>query len=77
MMPMSPSSDVIERRLAYQRDLLAEIGKLQPLTAELLAADPIVRAAIERMMQAVVDLALDINGHITSSVLRKSRGQRP
>jgi uncharacterized protein YutE (UPF0331/DUF86 family) len=70
--PKSPSPDVVERRLAHQRDLLAELRKLQPLTAERLAAEPVVRAAVERMIQAVVDLAVDINGHIASSVLERS-----
>jgi uncharacterized protein YutE (UPF0331/DUF86 family) len=70
--PKSPSSDVVERRLAHQRDLLAELRKLQPLTAERLSTEPVVRAAVERMMQAVVDLALDINSHVASSVLERS-----
>jgi uncharacterized protein YutE (UPF0331/DUF86 family) len=72
MTPKSPSSDVVERRLAHQRDLLVQLRKLRPLTAERLAAEPVVRAAAERMIQAVVDLALDINGHIASSVLERS-----
>lgn len=55
-----------------QRDLLAEMKKLEPLTAAQLAGDPVLRAAVERMIQAVVDLALDINGHIASSVLHRS-----
>ncbi len=72
MIPMSPNSDAIERRLAHQRELLAELRKLHPLTADRLSAEPLVRAAVERIMQAVVDLALDINGHIASSVLHRS-----
>jgi uncharacterized protein YutE (UPF0331/DUF86 family) len=63
---------VVERRLAHQRDLLAELRKLQPLTAERLSNDPVMRAAVERMMQAVVDLALDINSHVVSSMLERS-----
>ncbi len=74
MMPMSPNPDVVERRLAFQRDLLTEIRKLQPLSVDQLLTDPIRRAALERMMQAVVDLALDVNGHIASSTLGKSPG---
>jgi uncharacterized protein YutE (UPF0331/DUF86 family) len=70
--PKTPSTDVVERRLAHQRELLAELRKLRPLTAERLSAEPVVRAAVERMIQAVVDLALDINGHIASSVLERS-----
>lgn len=72
MIPMSPNNEAIERRLAHQRELLAELRSLHPLTADRLSAEPLVRAAVERIMQAVVDLALDINGHIASSVLNRS-----
>jgi uncharacterized protein YutE (UPF0331/DUF86 family) len=74
MIPMSPSPDVVERRLAHQRNLLAELRQLAPLTAQRLSVEPVVRAAVERMMQAIVDLALDINGHVASSILRRSPG---
>jgi uncharacterized protein YutE (UPF0331/DUF86 family) len=70
--PKSPSRDVVERRLAHQRDLLAELRKLQPITATRLRAEPLTRAAVERMVQAIVDLALDINSHIVSSLLDRS-----
>ena len=72
MTPSSPSPETIERRLAHQRDLLSELRKLQPVTTNRLTDEPITRAAIERMIQAIVDLALDINGHIASSSLRRS-----
>jgi uncharacterized protein YutE (UPF0331/DUF86 family) len=70
--PGAPNAAVLERRLAFQRDLLAEMKKLEPLTSEQLVSNPVLRAAVERMMQAVVDLALDINGHIASSMLHRS-----
>jgi uncharacterized protein YutE (UPF0331/DUF86 family) len=69
MMPRSPSPDVVERRLAHQRELLGELRKLLPITADDLRTQAVTRAAIERMMQAVVDLALDINSHLASAVL--------
>ena len=72
MIPMSPNPDVVERRLAHQRDLLAELRKLLPLSVTRLSAEPVTRAAVERMMQAVVDLALDINGHIAASNLGRA-----
>ena len=72
MTPKLPSSSVVERRLAHQRDLLAEIRKLQPITVTTITGEPIVKAALERMIQAVVDLALDINAHLATSVLSKS-----
>jgi uncharacterized protein YutE (UPF0331/DUF86 family) len=72
MTPQLPSSSVVERRLAHQRDLLAEIRKLQPITVTTITGEPIVKAALERMIQAVVDLAVDINAHLATSVLSKS-----
>jgi uncharacterized protein YutE (UPF0331/DUF86 family) len=72
MTPKLPNTSVVERRLAHQRDLLAAMRTLQPVTAARLADEPILKAALERMIQAVVDLALDINGHVVTSLLSKS-----
>ncbi len=72
MTPVAPNPNVVERRLALQRGLLHEMRKLQPLSVERLASEPVIRAAIERMMQSIVDLALDINSHIASSVLERA-----
>ncbi len=72
MMPLRPSNDVIERRLAHQRDLLSDLQALDNRTGDLLRSEAVVRAATERMIQALVDLAIDINGHIASSVLGRS-----
>ena len=74
MMPMRPSTDVIERRLAHQRNLLAELAALDNRTGEALREAPVVRAATERMIQAIVDLALDINAHIASTALGQAPG---
>ncbi len=74
MMPMRPSADVIERRLAHQRRLLVELDALDNRTAKALSDSAIVRAATERMIQAVVDLALDINAHVASTVLGQAPG---
>lgn len=72
MTPKLPSASVVERRLAHQRELLTAMRQLRPVTATKLADEPITKAALERMIQAVVDLALDINAHLAVSVLSKS-----
>ncbi len=72
MMPMRPSNDSVERRLAHQRDLLTELTGLHIESAEQLRSEAVVRAATERMIQALVDLAIDINSHIASSVLGRA-----
>ena len=69
---MRPSNDVVERRLAHQRDLLIELNGLHIESADQLRSEAVTRAATERMIQAVVDLAIDINGHIASSVLGRA-----
>jgi len=72
MIPMSPDPEIVERRLAHQRDLLRHLDTLGPIDAERLRTEPIVRAATERMMQALVDLALDLNAHVASTVLGRA-----
>ncbi len=72
MIPISPDPGVVERRLALQRDLLRELQAIGEIDADRLRADPVVRAAVERMMQVMVDLALDINAHVASSVLGRA-----
>ena len=64
MTPKLPNTSVVERRSAQQRELLAAVRELHPVTATKLADEPITKAALERMIQAVVDLALDINAHL-------------
>ncbi len=74
MMPMRPNADVIERRLAHQRNLLEELAALDNRTGEALRDAPVVRAATERMIQAIVDLALDVNAHVASTALGRAPG---
>ena len=73
MMPMRPSADVIERRLAHQRNLLAELDALDNRTAQALSDSAIIRAT-ERLIQVIVDLAVDINAHVASTVLGRAPG---
>ena len=74
MMPMRPSADVIERRLAHQRNLLAELDVLDNRTAQALSDSAIIRNATERLIQVIVDLAVDINAHVASTVIGRAPG---
>lgn len=54
----------MQQRLRLLDDTLRELEQLGVLTAEELDADAIRRAAAERLIQVVVDLAVDINAHV-------------
>lgn len=64
MTPRRLDSDVVQRRLHLMEDSLADLGLLADRTADDLAAAPLDRAAAERLIQVVVDLAVDVNGHL-------------
>lgn len=68
MTPASPDAEVLGRRLRLLRDTLGELDALRGVTADELAADAIRRAATERLLQVVVDLAVDINAHIAVTI---------
>jgi uncharacterized protein YutE (UPF0331/DUF86 family) len=72
MTPSAPNFGVLQRRLAHQSTLLTDLRSLQPITSPTLASQPVIRAAVERMVQALVDLAVDINSHIAVATLSKS-----
>lgn len=64
MTPSKLDVAVIHRRLRLLEESLESLGSLQEIDAQVLAEDPIKRAAAERLIQLVVDLSFDINGHI-------------
>jgi uncharacterized protein YutE (UPF0331/DUF86 family) len=71
-MPDPPDTTVVERRLTLMRDLLDQIEALSPVSAQRLRTEPLVRAGLERMLQSCADLAIDINGHLSASVLGRA-----
>lgn len=73
MTPARPDIDVVERRLRSLQGTLTDLGRLEGTGADELRADPITRAAAERLLQVAVDLAVDINAHLATSLL----GQAP
>lgn len=64
MTPSRPDIVTVQRRLRLMRDALDHLGSLAGTSAEDLDGDPLTRAAAERLLQVVIDLALDINGHL-------------
>lgn len=72
MNPRRPDIAVVERRLRALTDALDDLQRLRDIDAAGFRADPIARAAAERLLQVSVDLAVDINAHLATSALGRA-----
>lgn len=72
MNPRQPDFAVVERRLRALDDALSDLRRLSHIDATELRADPIARAAAERLLQVSVDLAVDVNAHLAASILGRA-----
>ena len=72
MTPAEPSPDVVIRRLRTMRDALETLDGFRGVDADRLDGDPVTRAAVERLLQVIVDLAFDINAHLVATTLGRS-----
>ncbi len=72
MTPDRIDRDTIGRRLRLMQEALATLRDSSSSTTGHLAFDPIARAATERLVQVIVDLALDINGHLVVALLGRA-----
>lgn len=68
MTPSAPDHDIVGRRLRLLVSTLAELADLGHLDAGRLAGEPVTRAATERYLQVLVDLAVEINAHLLVAV---------
>lgn len=73
MTPPQLDPDIVAVRLRLLRDLLDQLKEMRGIGAATLDAEPVTRAAVERFIQSIVDLAVDVNGHIAAAAL----GQAP
>jgi uncharacterized protein YutE (UPF0331/DUF86 family) len=68
---MSPRRSIdpasVQRRLRAIRERLDELSQLGPVTADRLSGDWLVRAATERVLTQLVELAVHINTHLVSA----------
>lgn len=62
MTPASPDVARVGHRLRLIKETLDQLRSVQSQATP--DADALTRAAVERFLQVVVDLALDINGHL-------------
>lgn len=56
----------VQRRLVAIRERLGELRQLETVTADRLAKDWLTRAAVERVLSQLVELAAQINTHIAN-----------
>ncbi|MDQ3305350.1 MAG: DUF86 domain-containing protein [Actinomycetota bacterium] len=73
MSPAELDREVLARRLRLLQETLDELRPLASLEPVALGQDPVTRAAIERFVQVLVDLAADVNTHLAVAQL----GQAP
>lgn len=72
MTPERPDRDVVGRRLRAIADTLDDLAPLRGVTPERLRAEPLTRAAVERLVQVIVDLAIDLNAHLAAALLGRA-----
>ena len=72
MSPADLDLEVVSRRLRLLDQTLADLRPLGQLDGDVLRDDPVRRAAVERFIQVLVDLAADINAHIVVAHLGKA-----
>lgn len=72
MTPSRPDLHVVAERLRLIAETLSELEALRGVNAEQLTREPLTRAAAERLLQVVVDLAVDVNAHLAVSLLGRA-----
>ncbi len=72
MTPNPLDVDVIARRLRLLSDALHDLRSIGEIGRDRYASDPLTRAAAERLLQVVVDLAIDVNAHISAARLGRA-----
>lgn len=75
MTPRDFDPDVIREKLSLIEESLGTLDSLGKVTAQRLAEDLVVAAAVERLLTRVVDLAVDVNSHVASSLLGRHPGE--
>lgn len=69
MTPRPVSAAVVAARLDQMRRILRSLETIGSIDVDRLDNEPVTRAAIERFLQALVDLAVDINAHLAVAEL--------
>lgn len=72
MTPARVDRDVVVQRLRLLTATLDDLEALRGVDEARLGAEPLTRAAAERLLQVVVDLAFDVNGHLVVALLGRA-----
>lgn len=62
------SADVVQAKLVLMRSVLRDLESVGEVSTERLLSDAIVRAAVERFLGQLVDLAVGVNAHIAATL---------
>lgn len=74
MTPARLDPDVVRNKLSEITHTLDALASVAELTPERLSNDAVVRAAVERFISRTVDLAVDVNSHISVATLGLAPG---
>lgn len=74
MTPRRLDLDVIRNKLSELTRTLDDLASIGEISAGQLAASAIERAAVERFITRMVDLAVDVNTHIAVATLGRAPG---
>lgn len=72
MTPRSLHPEMIGAKLRLIAQSLDTLHAAGPVTAAQLAGDPLMAAGIERLLSRIVDLAVDVNTHVSAVELGQS-----
>jgi uncharacterized protein YutE (UPF0331/DUF86 family) len=72
MTPRRLDWETVAAKLRSLRESLDDLESVGEVSVELLREDRIVRAAVERLLSRVVDLAIDVNTHVAVARLERA-----
>ncbi len=72
MSPRDLNADILTARLSLMTELLEDLESLGAVNEQRLREERITLRALERILTQLVDLAVDVNGHIAATVLGKA-----
>lgn len=72
MTPRRLDVDVVRNKLAAIEHTCDVLAALNDIDADRLRDDPVVAAAVERLIGRLVDLAVDVNSHLAAALLGRA-----
>lgn len=72
MTPPRVDAEIVHRRLRAMEEALGSLAQMRDTSSDDLRTDPIARAAAERFLQVLTDLAVGVNVHLVTAVLGRA-----